>query len=170
VDKRLARYIADQHKACIVVVNKWDLAADRASTEEFGEYIDQVLPGLSYAPISFITASEGKNMQSLLDLATELHKQLHAKVTTSELNKVIQAIVTERAPSARRKVGLPKIYYGTQISNNPPTIVLFVNNPSFVDDNYQRFIINRFRDLLPFAEVPIRLLLRHHREKDHEDS
>jgi len=160
VDKKVARTVVDHYKPCIIVVNKWDLAKDRATTEQYAEYINLLLTGLSYAPISFITATEGKNVQSLLDLAGALYKQAHAAVTTGQLNKALTAITAERTPSARRKVGLPKIYYGTQVAQSPPTLMLFVNNPSFLDENYQRFLINRLRDLLPFPEVPIRLLLR----------
>ena len=138
----------------------WDLALDRATTEQYAEYINLLMPGRSYAPISFITATEGKNVQSLLDLAGNLYKQAHATISTGQLNKALTDITTERTPSARRKVGLPKIYYGTQVAQAPPTLMLFVNNPSFLDENYQRFLINRLRDLLPFPEVPIRLLLR----------
>ena len=164
VDKKLACYVADEYKPCIIVINKWDLVKDQADPNDYAEYLDEVLSGLRYAPISFITASEGKNVQRLTDLATNLFKQSQTTVTTSKLNKALQRITSERAPSARRKVGLPRIYYGTQMATNPPTLLLFVNDPSAIDDNYRRFLINRLRDLLPFSEVPIRLLLRHHRE------
>ncbi|KPK74371.1 MAG: hypothetical protein AMJ79_14345 [Phycisphaerae bacterium SM23_30] len=166
VDKKLARTVVDNYKPCILVVNKWDLAKDRATTGQFAEYISRLLTGLDYAPISFITATEGKNVQSLLDLAANLYKQAHAAVTTAQLNKALVAVTSERAPAARRKVGLPKIYYGTQVANAPPTLLLFVNNPAYLDENYQRYLINRLRDLLPFAEVPIRLLLRPRRPED----
>ena len=61
-------------------------------------------------------------------------------------------------------MGLPKIYYGTQVAVNPPTLLLFVNNPDAIDENYRRYLINRLRDVLPYSEVPIRLLIRHHRD------
>lgn len=170
VDKKLASYIAEQYKPCIIVVNKWDLARDHADTDKYHDYIDKLLPALSYAPISFITATTGKNAQSLLDLAGELHKQAGTVVSTGRLNKVIISITSERAPSARRKIGLPRIYYGTQVSQFPPTLLLFVNNPDMLDENYRRFLVNRLRELLPFVEVPIRLLLRHHHGRHPTDS
>lgn len=170
VDKKLARTITDMYKPCIIVVNKWDLAKDRATTDQYGEYLDQLLPGLSYAPISFITAKDAKNVQSLLDLAAHLYKQAGAAVTTAQLNKALETITSERAPAARRKVGLPKIYYGTQVASRPPTLMLFVNDPAKIDENYQRYLINRLRELLAFAEVPIRLLLRHHHDSKKEYS
>lgn len=168
VDKKLTRYIVDQHKPCIIVINKWDLAKEDADSEEYHDYINKTLPGLSYSPICFITASEGKNVQSLLDLAAQLHKQATTTVATGKLNKLVQTITENRAPSIRSKIGLPKVYYATQVSTQPPTLMLFVNNPNKFDANYQRFLINRFRDDLPYPEVPIRLILRHHRKNDKE--
>ncbi len=162
VDKRLARTISDEGKACILVVNKWDLAKDRAQMSDYHNYLDRVLPGLNYAPICFITAKEGKNIQSLLDLAGQVHKQQNTTVSTATLNKAIEQITAARAPSVRHKIGRPRIYYATQITTAPPTLLLFVNDPEKFDDNYQRYILNRLRELLSFAEVPIRLLLRHH--------
>ncbi len=169
VDKKLASFISEEFKPCIIVVNKWDLAKDRASTEQYHDYINKMLPGLGYAPISFITATEGKNVQSLLDLARQLHKQATTRVSTGQLNRAVKTITDERIPSARRKVGLPRVYYSTQVATTPPTIVLFVNNPSLLDENYQRFFVNRLRDLLPFSEIPIRLLLRPHRKEKEEE-
>jgi GTP-binding protein len=169
VDKKLASYISEEFKPCVIVVNKWDLAKDRATTEQYHDYISKLLPHISYAPISFITATEGKNIQSLLDLARQLHKQATTRVTTGQLNRAVKTITAERVPSARRKVGLPRVYYSTQVATTPPTIVLFVNNPSMIDDNYQRFFVNRLRDLLPFSEIPIRILLRPHREQKEEE-
>jgi GTP-binding protein len=164
VDKQLASSIMEAAVPVVLVVNKWDLAKDQASTEDYGEYLTKILPWLDFAPISFITASEARNVHSLLDLARELHKQATTKVSTARINRALKAVTDERAPSARRKAGLPRIYYGTQVATQPPTLMLFVNNPDAIDENYRRFLINRLRDLLPFAEVPIRLLVRHHRE------
>ena len=164
VDKKLAHYIAEQYKPCIIVVNKWDLAADLAHTDDYGDYITKMLPGLGYAPISFITATEAKNISELLELAHDLYRQASTTVTTSQLNKVLQTITSERAPSSRHKIGLPRIYYAVQVAANPPTLTLFVNRPSALDQNYRRFLVSRLRAMLPFSEVPIRLLLRHHHD------
>jgi GTP-binding protein len=164
VDKKLTRYIVDQFKPCIIVINKWDLAKDQADSEDYHDYINKTLPGLSFAPICFITASEGKNVQSLLDLAAQLHKQATSTVPTARLNKLIETITDQRTPSVRSKVGMPKIYYATQVSTQPPTLMIFVNHPNKFDENYQRFLLNRFRDDLPYPEVPIRMVLRHHHQ------
>ncbi|MBN2843886.1 MAG: ribosome biogenesis GTPase Der [Sedimentisphaerales bacterium] len=169
VDKKLARFIIDSYKPVIIVVNKWDLVKNRASTEDFADYFDKVLPGLKYAPICFITAKESRNVNSLVDLASNIFKQARTKVGTGRINKAIQTITAEKTPSSRRKVGIPRIYYGTQVAVNPPTLVLFVNDPEKIDDNYQRFFTNRLRDIMPWGEVPIRLIVRARNEKVQEE-
>jgi GTP-binding protein len=175
-DKKLASYIAEQFKPVMLVINKWDLVLEGARKQaeamktdfssellmqEFGEYLDQELKHLSYAPKAFITAKDGKNIQVILDLAQHLYNQASTRLTTGRLNKAIETIMAERAPASPtgRRV---KVYYATQTNTNPPTIVLFVNHPEWVTESYQRFMLNRFRDLLPYPEVPIKLLIRGH--------
>lgn len=178
-DKKLAQYIVGEFKPVVLVVNKWDLAREQARAMEaekqgdgapvavddsdlmkrYREYLDAELRHVDYAPIAFITAKEGRNVQGVMDLAQHLFKQANERLTTHRLNTVVRQILAERRPStpSGRKA---RIYYATQTSVAPPTIVLFVNNPAYIDETYQRFIINRFREVLPYAEVPIRLLIR----------
>ena len=165
VDKKLAKFIAEEHKSCIIVINKWDLAKESAATEDYEEYLTKVLPGLKYAPLAFTTASEAKNVQSVLDLATEIFKQTTTWIPTAKLNKAFEMIKEEKVTAARRSTkGWPKIYYATQIAVNPVTILMFVNEPELFEENYRRFMINRLRSVLPVEEVPIRLLARRHRQ------
>ncbi|MHC4168936.1 MAG: ribosome biogenesis GTPase Der [Planctomycetota bacterium] len=165
VDKKLARFIAEEHKSCIIVINKWDLAKESAATEDYEEYLTKVLPGLKYAPLAFTTASEAKNVQSVLDLATEIFKQTTTWIPTAKLNKAFEVIKEERVTAAKRSTkGWPRIYYATQIAINPVTILMFVNQPELFEENYLRFMVNRLRSMLPVEEVPIRLLARRHRE------
>jgi len=160
IDKRLGRYLADHYKPCIIVVNKWDLAKDRATTEDYGEYLAKTLPGLDYAPVVFMTACQGKNVQTAINLATELFKQARTRVSTGELNAVLKQVIDERAPRPKRGRATLKVLYATQVAVCPPTIVLFVNDPNRVSPTFERFLLSRLRDMLPFAEVPIRLMYR----------
>ena len=173
-DKKLAAYIVEQHKPVMLVVNKWDLAKsmlqeqareqggkfeDHGIMEEYRKYLDAELKHLDYVPIAFTTAKEGKNVEAVIDLAQHLYKQANTRVTTHKLNTTVRQILEERrpsTPSGRRA----RIYYATQTDVAPPTIVLFVNNPAYLNDSYQRFMINRFRELLPYKEVPIKLVVR----------
>ncbi len=173
-DKKLAAYIAGEFKPVILVVNKWDLVLDNAKRqagekktgfspdllmEEFREYVDQELRHLDYAPVAFITAKDGKKVEALLDLAQRMYKQANERVTTHKLNDAVRQILTERRPStpSGRKA---RVYYVTQTDVAPPTVVLFVNNLHFINETYQRFMKNRMRELLPYAEVPIKLVVR----------
>jgi len=165
VDKKLAKFIAEEYKSCIMVVNKWDLAKDSAATKDYEDYLTKLLPGLRYAPLAFTTATEGKNIQSVLDLAAEIFKQTMTWIPTAGLNKAFEAIKQEKITAAKRgKKGWPKIYYATQVAVNPITFLMFVNAPELFEENYRRFIVNRLRSILPIDEVPIRLFTRKHRE------
>jgi GTP-binding protein len=160
VDKSLAHLVAEESKTCIIVVNKWDLAKDRAATGDYEDYLTKMLPVLKYAPIAFTTATAARNVQSVLDLSAELFKQANTWITTGRLNKAFEIVRTERAAPGKRGSKWPKIYYVTQVAVNPVTFMMFVNDPGLFDENYRRFVAGRLRDLLPIAEVPIRLLAR----------
>ena len=97
-------------------------------------------------------------------MARSLYKQASTRVTTSQLNRVVGDAIRARQPPSPQPT-LPKVYFATQVAVRPPTIVLSVNNPDLFREDYRRFIENRFREELPFPEVPIRLILRAHREE-----
>jgi GTP-binding protein len=161
VDKKLAKFIAAEYKSCILIINKWDLAKDVAATEDYREYLTVMLPGLKYAPIAFTTATEAKNIQSVLDLAMELFKQATIWVPTAKLNKAFEELKKENIGTTKGGTkGRPKLYYATQIAVNPVTILIFVNKPELFEQHYIRFVTGRLRTVLPIKEVPIRLLIR----------
>src|SRR5207247_9148736 len=87
VDKQLAGYILENHKPAVFVVNKWDLLKGKIITGEFGDYVRQVFPSLDFVPIAFLTAKDGKNVQQVLDLAQNLHKQANVRVGTDHPNQ-----------------------------------------------------------------------------------
>jgi len=159
VDKSLAEYTLEQYKPLIFVVNKWDLARSKMPTERFANYVFKMFPMLDFVPIAFITAKTGKNIHKLLDLALHLHKQASERVSTGDLNRVLRQAL-ELQPPPMRLNRRPKVYYATQVATNPPTIVLFTNGPELFDKPYIRYLLNTFRDSLPFRDVPIRLHLR----------
>jgi GTP-binding protein len=158
VDKQLAGYVLEHHKPAIFVVNKWDLLAPMP-TGRYADYLHANFPNLGHVPIAFITAKSGKNVQAVLNLAQNLHKQAGARVSTGDLNRVIRHALARQAPPLRQN-RRPKIFYGTQVATNPPTIVLFTNSPELFDNTYQRYLLKTFRDELPFREVPIKMYLR----------
>jgi GTP-binding protein len=164
VDKQLASYILESHKPAIFVVNKWDLMKPMA-TGEWGEYIRATFPSLEFVPIAFITAKNGKNVQTVLNLAQHLHKQAGARVSTGELNRVLNWALEQQSPPLRQN-RRPKVFYATQVSVQPPTFVLFTNGPELFDHTYIRYLETTFRDHLPFHDVPMKLYLRSKQRED----
>jgi len=164
VDKKLANIIVSEYKACVIIINKWDLAKENHLTGEYEDYLTKALPGLRHAPIAFTTATESKNIQSVLDLASELHKQTSVKIPTAKLNKAFEIIRKKRfSTSKKTKKGSFKIYYATQIAANPITLLMFVNDPKRFEEKHRKIIINILREALGIEEVPIRLIARSHR-------
>lgn len=170
LDKQMADYIGKQYKPCIFTVNKWDLIAndpnsDQGSMSKYAHAIQHAFRSMSYMPMAFITAQTGKNVKALLNLAQSMHKQAQRRVGTGTLNRVLRDAVEAHPPTSREK-GNPRIYYATQVSAAPPTIVLFVNKSSLFDLTYQRYLLNVFREKLPFHDIPIKLYLRSRTQSD----
>ncbi len=135
------------------------------SSVEFYSYIRATFPSLEFVPIAFITAKNGKNVQTLLNLAQHLHKQAAARVSTGELNRVLNWALEQQSPPLRQN-RRPKIFYATQVGVHPPTLVLFTNGPELFDNTYVRYLETTFRDHLPFHDVPMKLYLRNKRREE----
>ncbi|MCP5007644.1 MAG: ribosome biogenesis GTPase Der, partial [Planctomycetes bacterium] len=146
VDKKIGDYIKTQYKPCILVINKWDLAAE-VETGKFTHYVQSRLPGLSFAPLSFMSAMNGSNVIETIALAQEIFEQANTRVSTSELNKAIEHAFRLHRPT-RKKSKVARIYYGTQVTVCPPTFVLFVNDKSFFNADYERYLSNQLRKTL----------------------
>ncbi|QEH36159.1 GTPase Der [Aquisphaera giovannonii] len=165
LDKQLADYVAKEYKPCIFTINKWDLMlADRddpsqANMARFANVVQHAFRNMSYMPLAFITAQTGKNVKAVLNLAQSLFKQANRRISTGTLNRVLREAVAAHAP-AMRENRAPRIYYATQVGTAPPTIVLFVNSPRLFEGTYQRYLLNTFREKLPFRDIPIKLYLR----------
>lgn len=154
VDKKLGDFIVSECKPCIIVINKSDLVRD-VETQKYNKYIYQCLPGLSFAPISFISAKKNERVVPMIHLALDLYKQANIRVSTSDLNKALEEALTLHRPT-RKKSKSPKIYYTTQVSVSPPTFILFVNDPKLFDSDYERYLANQLRNKLPFPEIPLK--------------
>ncbi len=165
VDKQLSEYIIEQYKPAIFVINKWDLAKDQLTTEQYADYMRAMFPMLDYVPMAFITAKKSKNVWRLLNLAQHLFKQASARLSTGDLNRLIQSAYQAQPPPLRQNRH-GKIYYATQAAANPPTIVLFTNGPELFDASYQRYLLKYLRDHSPFREIPIKLQLRAKKRTD----
>jgi GTPase len=169
VDKQLCDYIAEQFKPCVFVVNKWDLMAASLPTEKWVHYLRDTFRTMRHVPIAFITGQTGKNVKALLNHAQMLYKQARTRVTTSDLNRLLKTAV-ERNPPPLYRNRQPKIYYATQVGEEPPTLVLFCNHPQAISENYRRYLVGVLRDNLPFGEVPIKLYLRRRESAEPEEA
>lgn len=160
VTKKLAAYIVSQHKPAVIVINKWDLADGNAEIEQYADYLEKILPAMRICPISLTCANDGMNVSDTIRLAQKLFVQARTRVPTAKLNEVVEQLRARRPPRGSRPKSQPKIYYASQIETCPPTIVLFVNDRRAFTQEYQRYVVNRLHETLPFAEIPIRLIIR----------
>jgi GTP-binding protein len=168
VDKQLCDYIAQQYKPCIFVVNKWDLMAESMPMEKWVTYLRDSFRTMLYVPIAFVTGQTGKNVKALLNHAQMLYKQSRLRITTGQLNKLLRAALEHNPPPSHQN-RRARIYYGTQVAEQPPTIVLFCNDPKAISAQYQRYLLGVLRERLKFAEVPIKLYLRRRESSDQRD-
>lgn len=171
VDKQLTQEIQKHYKPCVIVVNKWDLTANRKNRkgepitpDDYLDYLTKELGGLDYAPCVFVSAAKGENVRDAVAMAFNLYQQAGHRESTGALNAVFQRILQQRGPSSHlgRQA---KIFYVSQVAVHPPTIALVVNRSELFDRGYERYLLNRLREELPFSEVPIRLLFRDRRRK-----
>ena len=164
VDKKLAMELQRQFKPTVIVVNKWDLVDDSVSPKDYLDYITKELRGLDFAPIVFMSAIESKGINDAVSMAFNLKEQSEHRETTGKLNTVLNEILKERGPSSRLGT-VAKLLYVSQIAIKPPTIALVVNDPSMFEGQYERYLMNRLREELPYSEIPIRLLFTKRQRK-----
>jgi len=165
VDKKLSKELQQLFKPTIIVINKWDLVPDNVTTESYLEYLTEQLRGLDYAPIVFISAKQGKGIRDVIAMAFNLAAQASHHEKTSKVNEVIDDILHRRGPSSRLGTQA-KVLYACQVAVRPPTIALVVNKPELFEGHYERYLLNRLREELPYSEVPIRLLFRKRQRMD----
>lgn len=157
IEKTLGRFIIDKHKPVILAGNKWDLVGDEHK-KEFYKYLEKEMPGLTFAPVRFLSAMKGRGVDELIREARELFERGKTRVTTGELNRVLKRALETRGPSS--KGYRVRLRYATQAEISPPTFVLFVNDRRLFSKTFIRFIQNRIREELPFKDVPVRIVLR----------
>jgi len=162
-DAHIAGYIIDAWKSVVVVVNKWDaITKDTHTMDEYTRLLRQELNFLAYVPMLFISAKTGQRVSQVLPMALHVQEERLMRLSTSKLNQILQrAQEIHPAPSHAGKQ--LKIYYGTQVRNDPPTFLLYVNDPKLAHFTYQRFLENRIREAYSFLGTPIRLILRRRR-------
>jgi len=163
-DAHIAGYILDEHKSVVVVVNKWDaIEKDTYTMNEYTEHVRHQLRFLDYVPVLYISALTGQRVHQVIPTALEIEAERHARLTTHELNKLIQDAMFRHSPPSIRGRRL-KVYFGTQAEGIPPAFILFVNDPKLVHFGYERYLENQIRETHPFRGTPIKLVFRPHRD------
>lgn len=168
-DTKIAGLINERGKGLIVVVNKWDLIEkDHRTVKDYERAIYEELKFARYAPIVFTSALSGKRCTWILDQAKKVYDAGQLRVQTAELNAVLEEAFRARPAPVYR--GFPiKLYFATQVSVAPPTIVLFMNHPTKLGFSYRRYLKNAIRKAFSFPGYDIKLLLRKRQEKGAEN-
>ena len=159
-DLHIAGYIADGRKGLIVVANKWDLMEDTEEQREaFARQALRRLRFAPWAPLAFVSAKTGLNIDGLLELALEVGETRRQRVPTSNLNTAVQKAVAENRPPSKGRRAM-RILYVTQTDVSPPTFVFFVSDASLLHFSYQRYMENAIRKAFGFEGTAIRLIFR----------
>ncbi|HEY3249314.1 MAG TPA: ribosome biogenesis GTPase Der [bacterium] len=160
-DQEIARYAAEKGRACVIAVAKWDLIAETPEAEPaMLAPLRKAMRFVSYAPVVITSARKGWGVAELLDRIEQAAEAHNRRVPTGPLNRVIEEAEAAHNPPADRHGKQLKIYYVTQASTRPPTIILFVNDPTLFPDEYRRYLEGRLRETFAFEGTPLRLLAR----------
>ena len=159
-DATVAGYAEDAGKAAIILVNKWD--AEEHGPDDYKKFEEQLrfrLKFLAYAPLLFISAKTGRNVEKIFPQIDRIVAGYRAKFRTSELNAILERAVTAHNPPTVR--GKPRrFYYVTQLKSGPPTFALFSNVDEPLHFSYRRYLENQFRDTLNLPGCPLHFVIR----------
>lgn len=163
-DAHIAGFILDAWKSVVVVVNKWDaIEKDTYTMSNFNQHVRQELHFLDYVPILYISAKTGLRVEQVLATAIKVQEERLVRMSTSELNQIIQK-AQDRHPAPSHAGRQLKMYYGTQVRSDPPTFLIYVNDTRLAHFTYRRFLENSIRESHPFLGTPIRIVLKNRHE------
>ena len=157
-DMHIAGYIQQATKGIVLIVNKWDLVADKNMTE-YNKYIRQQLKFMPYAPVLYISAKFGQGINKIMPEVYRVYQERLKRLPTTVVNSVVQqAVAAHTLPRIGNK--RLKILYATQAEVNPPTFVFFVNDAELIHFSYRRYLENKLRQSFGFAGTPFRLIFK----------
>lgn len=164
-DAHIAGFILEAWKSCVVLVNKWDaVEKDNYTMDEYTKTIQRDLNFMSYVPILFISAKTGQRVDQVLPLALQVQEERLVRLTTSKLNQVIQHAQDMHAHPSKAGRSL-RMYYGTQVRSDPPTFMIYVNDPTLMHFSYMRYLENQIREEYGFLGTPIRIVIKGRNDK-----
>lgn len=159
-DKHVAGYAHEAGRGVIIVVNKWDtLKKGNHSMQQFEAAVRAEFQYLSYAPLVFVSAKTHQRLNTLPQLVQRVYNNHKQRVSSSVLNDVLMDAMAHN-PTPTENGKRLRVYYGTQVAVQPPTFVLFVNDPELMHFSYERFLENQIRDAFDFTGTPIRIIER----------
>ena len=165
-DTKIAGLAHEAGKACIIVVNKWDLVEKDTNTmDKMTDEIRRDLSYMSYAPVLFISALTGQRVDKLYQLINEVADQSAMRITTGMLNNILEDATARVQPPSDKGRRL-KIYYMTQIGVKPPHFVAFCNDARLFHFSYQRYLENQLRAVFGLMGIPIKLTIRQKGDKE----
>jgi GTP-binding protein len=163
-DTHIAGYILEEWKSCVVLVNKWDaLEKDSNTMEAYTNIVRRELNFMDYVPLLFISALTGQRVDQVLPLALRVQEERLRRLTTSKINQILQKAKDQHAPPSKAGRSL-KIFYGTQVRSDPPTFMIYVNDPRLMHFSYLRYLENQFRLEYGFLGTPIRIVTKGRQE------
>jgi GTP-binding protein len=159
-DLIIAKLVADEGRALVIAVNKWDLVGDRrAAREELIYRLEKSLPQIKGVPVVAISALRGDGVDKLMPAVFKTHKLWNERISTGRLNRWFDNVVNAHPPPMVQGRRI-KLRYITQVKARPPTFAIFLSKSKDLPAAYQRYLVNQLRDAFKLAGVPIRLLLR----------
>jgi GTP-binding protein len=159
-DISIAGYAYDRGCGCIMLLNKWDLVEkDSKTVKTYYERLRSQAKFLSFAPAMTLSALTGQRVTKTFKLVDEVYGQYSKRISTGQLNRIMEKAIEKNAPSLHRGKRI-KFYYAAQISTRPPTIVCFVNYPQAVHCSYKRYLLNQLREGSGLDKTPIRMIFR----------
>ena len=163
-DAHIAGFIKDEWKSCVVLVNKWDaVQKDDTTMDAYTEKILDELNFVAYVPILYISAKTGQRVDQVLPLALRVQEERLARLTTSKINEIIHN-AQDAHPHPSHAGRSLRMYYGTQVRSDPPTFMIYVNEPSLMHFTYMRYLENQIRAEYGFLGTPIRIVLKGRKE------
>jgi len=163
-DAHIAGFVLEEWKSCVVIVNKWDAVEKDAFTmEEYTRKIRADLNFMDYVPLLFISAKTGQRVDQVLPMALRVQEERLARLTTSKINEVIHK-AQDAHPHPSHAGRQLKMFYGTQVRSDPPTFMIYVNDPTLMHFSYLRYLENQIRAEYGFLGTPIRIVTKGRRE------
>lgn len=161
LDKHIAGYAHEAGCGVIIVVNKWDTLRekDHRTMTDFTNLIRQEFQYLSYAPIIFVSAKTKQRLNQLPGLIEEVYQHHRQRIQSAVLNDVLMDAIAAN-PTPTQNGRRLRVYYGTQVATEPPTFVIFVNDPELMHFSYERYLENQIRKAFDFSGTPIHLIKR----------